>query len=163
MLCPLIYGRLSRIKASFFSRLIPSSIAWRLSLLHFSLPQQIFTVGNSLRMVQAFLLEKFVRLLLCPLLCFYTFWCIFCFLLTRSFFFSFYFVRHIDHSEPIEHSVDVSSPRMSPRAFGRSTTSFTFLIFLSASSIELHAKLLLFPRLSIHSSFVYCPFRPGIS
>ena len=70
---PLIYGRLSGIKGSFFSQLIPSSIAWRLPLLRFPLPQQIFTAGNSLRMVQAFLLEEFVRLLLCPLLCFYTF------------------------------------------------------------------------------------------
>ena len=86
---PSIYGRLSGIKGSFFSRLISSSIAWHLQLLHFPLPQQIFTTGNSLRMVQAFLLEEFVRLLLCPLLCFYTFWCFFCFLLTRSFFFSF--------------------------------------------------------------------------
>ena len=55
----LIYARLSGIKGSFFSQMIPSSIACRLPLLHFPLPQQIFTAGNSLRMVQAFLLEEF--------------------------------------------------------------------------------------------------------
>lgn len=141
MLCPpSIYGRLSGIKGSFFSQLIFSSIACRLQLLHFPLPQHIFTAGNSLRMVHAFLLEEFVRLLLCPLLCFYTFRCFFCFFIDSIIFLLLYLIRHIDHSEPIEYSVDVSSHQMSLRAIGRSTTSPTFLIFPSASSTELYAS-----------------------
>ena len=34
------------------------------------------------------------------------------------------------------------------------------LIFFNASNTELHARLLLFSRRSIHSSFVYSPFLP---
>ena len=49
---------------------------------------------------------------------------------------------------------------MSPRAFGLSTTAPTSFILFSASNTELHARLLLFSRRSIQSSFVYCPFRP---
>ena len=51
----------------------------------------------------------------------------------------------------------INQDLISPRAFGRSTTSPTFFIFRSANSTELHAKLLLFSRRSIHSSFVYSP------
>ena len=47
------------------------------------------------------------------------------------------------------------TPRISPNAFGRSTTAPTSFTLPSASSTELHARLLLFSRRSIQSSFVY--------
>ena len=90
MLCPIDIRAAIRNKRFFL--LSPDSLFHCLTgfhFLHFPLPQQTSTAGDSLRMVQAFLLEEFVRSLLCPLLCSYTFWCFFCFLLPRSFFFSF--------------------------------------------------------------------------
>ena len=50
-------------------------------------------------------------------------------------------------------------PRISPSAFGRVTIGFPS-VFSNAILTELHARLLLFSRRSIQSSFVSSPFRP---
>ena len=152
---PLIYGRLSGIKGSFFSTdslfhcLTASAFALFVATTNFQ-SWQFFEDGASIpgwrilviASLSTTLLLYFLMLLL--------------FFIDSIVFLLLYLVRHIDQS------VDVSNSRMSPIAFGRSTTSPTFLIFPSVSSTELHTKLLLFPRLSIHSSFVYCTFRPFV-
>lgn len=158
---PLIYGLLSGIKGFFlptnslFHCLAASAFALFVATTNFH-GWQFFEDGASnpawricaIASLSTALLLYFLMLIL--------------FFIDSIIFLLLYLVRHIDHSEPIKHSVDVSNSRMSPRALGRSTTSPIFLIFPSASSTELHAKLLLFPRLSIQSSFVYCPFRPFV-
>ncbi len=71
-----------------------------------------------------------------------------------------HFFRHIDQSEAIEHPIDVShTPDVTQSLWSFNYFSY-LLIFPSASSTELHARLLLFPRRSIHNSFVYSPLLP---
>ena len=72
----------------------------------------------------------------------------------------FRFIRHIDQSKPIEHPVDVSHSPDIAQSF-RSFNYFSYLFNIAQSQQNrTPRRLLLFSLRSIHSSFVYCPFRP---